>query len=91
MAIGEGLFSAVPNTVWVVVHAITVLVGLYYLTKAKSDTMLMWAFILYTVSGVLYTLVHLGYVDSYTTHILESVFMLIAFVLVGMHAVKCCR
>ena len=91
MAIGEGLFSAVPNTVWVVVHAITALVGLYYLTKSRSDSTLMWVFILYVVSGVLFVLVHLGQVDMYTTHILESVFMFIAIILIGTHAVKCCR
>jgi hypothetical protein len=90
MAIGAGIFTAVPAMVWTVVHIVTALVGLYYLTKSKGgDKMLTWAFVLYIVSGVLYSLVHLNYVDSYTTHILETVFMLIAFVLIGQHAVSC--
>ena len=46
MAFGEGWFSIVPNAVWVVVHLVTLLVGLYYLTKARADTGLLWAFIL---------------------------------------------
>lgn len=90
MAFGEGLFSAVPNMIWVIVHLVTALVALYFLVKTKEgDKMLTWAFGLYLVAGVLYTLVHLGYVDNYTTHILESVFMLVAFVLVGKHAMMC--
>ena len=80
----------VPNAVWVVVHLATLLVGLYYLTKARADKGLLWAFILYMVAVLLYTLVHLGAIDNFTTHIVETVLVLVAFILVGQHAVKCC-
>ncbi|HSU73003.1 MAG TPA: hypothetical protein VLJ21_04095 [Candidatus Binatia bacterium] len=90
MAIGEGLFSAIPNMAFVVIHAVAALVALYYLFKSSGgDKMLTWAFVLLAVSAALYALVHLAVVDQYTTHVLESVFMLIATILVGVHAVKC--
>ncbi|MBI4144837.1 hypothetical protein HY493_01365 [Candidatus Woesearchaeota archaeon] len=90
MAFGEGWFTAVPNMVLFVVHAITVLIALYFLVKSKEgDKLLMWAFGLYLVPGVLFMFVHLGYVDSYTTHILEVAFILVAFILVGKHAMMC--
>jgi|GEM_PF-6082300 len=90
MAIGEGLFSAIPDPVFVVVHAVAALVALYYLFKSKgTDKMLTWAFGLLALSSVLYVLVHLNSVDGYTVHVLESVFVLLVAILVGQHALKC--
>lgn len=90
MVIGVGLFSGIPDIAFVVIHTIAALVALYYVFKTKGgDAMLTWVFVLLAVSAALYALVHLDYVDGYTTHVLESVFMLVATILVGVHAVKC--
>ena len=90
MALGAGLFSFIPDMGFVVIHAIAALVALVYLFKSKGgDKMLTWAFALLAVSSVLYTLVHLGSVDGYTVHVLESVFALVVAILVGKHAVNC--
>lgn len=88
MAFGAEWFTWVPNPVWIVVHAVTVLAALYFLSSAvkKNCKELAWAFGLYAVGAVLYTLVHLGAVDNYTTHILESVLVFVAVILVYLHS-----
>ena len=87
----EGLGTAlhsIPDMVWAVVHLVTALVAFLFAVKAKDNAQWMWAFVLYGVTGVLYTLVHFGQVDAYATHILESVLVFVAFILVGMSAMK---
>lgn len=82
------VFGAVPDPVWTLVHLVTALVAFWFASKAKENKQLMWAFVLYGVTGVLYALVHLGQVNSYTIHILESVLVFIAFIIVGMSVTK---
>lgn len=91
MAFLDGLgqaFSAIPNSVWAVVHLVTALAAFWFAYKSKDNAKWMWAFVLYGVTGVLYTLVHFGQVNNYATHIIESVLVFVAFVLVGMSAMK---
>ncbi len=90
MAFGAGWFSSVPSLVWIIVHLVAALIGLYYLTKAKSAVLLMWAFLLFIVSSVLFTLVQLGTLDGLTVSALSTVMIAVAFVLVGQHSGKCC-
>lgn len=91
MAFLDGLgqvLSAIPNQVWAVVHLVTALVAFWFAYKAKGNAMWMWAFVLYGVTGLLYTLVHFGQVNNYATHIIESVLVFVAFILVGTSAMK---
>ena len=74
----------VPNPVWAAVHLVTALVGLWFAFKAKENKLLMWGFILYAIPALLYTFVHYSLVDSYATHILESVLVFIAVILFGV-------
>ena len=90
MAFLDGLgqaLSAIPNPVWAVVHLVTAIVAFWFAYKSKNKQW-MWAFVLYGVTGVLYTLVHYGQVNNYATHIIESVLVFIAFVMIGMSAMK---
>lgn len=90
MVIGVGLFSGIPDIAFVVIHAIAAIVALYYVVKTKGgDAMLTWVFVLLAVSAAMNALVHLNQLDGYTSHVLESVFMLVTTILVGVHAVKC--
>ena len=91
MAILDGLGQAlalIPNQVWAIVHLVTALVGFWFASKSKGNKNLMWAFVLYGITGVLYTLVHYGQVNNYATHILESVLVFVAFILVGVSTSK---
>ncbi|MBI3035305.1 hypothetical protein HYY71_03195 [Candidatus Woesearchaeota archaeon] len=91
MAFLDGLgqaLSAVPNQLWAVVHLVTALVAFWFAYKSKGNQQWMWAFVLYGVTGVLYTFVHFGQVNNYATHILESVLVFVAFILIGMSAMK---
>ena len=91
MAFLDGLgqaLSAIPNNIWAVVHLVTALAAFWFAYKSKGNNQWMWAFVLYGVTGVLYTLVHFGQVNNYATHIIESVLVFVAFVLVGMSAMK---
>ncbi len=91
MAFLDGLgqaLSAIPSTVWAIVHLVTALVAFWFAYKAKDNKQWMWAFVLYGITGVLYTLVHFGQVNNYATHIIESVLVFVAFVIIGMSAMK---
>lgn len=91
MAFLDGLgqaLSAIPNPVWAVVHLVTALVAFWFAYKAKNNAKWMWAFVLYGVTGLMYTLVHYGQVNNYATHILESVLVFVAIILFGMSAMK---
>lgn len=91
MALLDGLgqvFSAIPNPVWAVVHIVTAVAAFWFAYKAKDNPQWMWAFVLYGITGVLYTLVHFGQVNNYATHIIESVLVFVAFILVGMSAMN---
>lgn len=62
----------------------TVIAALAFLARAAKEPghkYMAWALALYGIGGLLYTLVHLGAVDNYTTHILESVLVFVAFIL----------
>jgi len=91
MAFLDGLgqaLSAIPNNIWAVVHIVTALVAFWLAYKLKDNAKWMWAFVLYGITGVLYTLVHFGQVNNYATHIIESVLVFIAFILIGLSATK---
>ena len=91
MAMLDGLgqaLSAVPNPVWTVIHLVTAVVAFWFASKSKGNNNLMWAFVLYGITGLLYTLVHLGQINNYATHIIESVLVFVAFILVGLSASK---
>lgn len=84
--IGDFLYSVVPNTGWAVVHLITALAGLYVASKVKHNAKLVWAFVLYAISALLYTSVHfgLGIIDQGTAHLVESVLVFVAIILFAM-------
>ena len=87
----EGLgtaFKAIPDSAWGIIHLVTALVAFWFAYKSKDNKQWMWAFVLYGITGVLYTFVHFGQVDSYATHILETVLVFVAFIMVGMSAMK---
>ena len=91
MAFLDGLgqaLSAVPNNIWAAVHLVTAVVAFWFAYKAKNNTKWKWAFVLYGITGVLYTSVHFGQVNNYATHIIESVLVFVAFILVGMRVMK---
>lgn len=87
----EGLgaaFRLIPDSIWAGVHLLTALVAFWFAYKLKDNKMFMWGFVLYGITGVLYTLVHFGKVDSYATHILESVLVFVAAIFVGTTLMK---
>ncbi len=88
--IGDFLYSVVPNTGWAIVHLVTALVGFYFAYKLKDNAKWMWGFVLYGIGGLLYTTVHLnlGIIDNGTTHLVESVLVFVAIILLGMGAMK---
>ena len=91
MAAWDGLgqaLSAVPNNLWAVIHLVTAIVAFWFAYKLKNNAKWMWAFVLYGITGALYTLVHFGQINNYATHIIESVLVFVAFILVGMSALK---
>ncbi len=81
-------FKLVPDPVWAVVHLVTAIVAFYFTTKVKENKQLLWAFVLYGVTGLLFTLVHFGKADFYATHVLESVLVFVAIILFGMSKMK---
>lgn len=87
----EGLGTAlgqVPGVVWEAVHLLTAIVGFWFAYKLKDNKTLMWAFVLYGLTGILNTLVHLNLLHSYAVHIVESVLVFVAVVLVGTSMTK---
>ena len=87
MAFGAGWF---PTNQWlfVIIHLITAAAAFYYSSKLKSHNKVMWAFVLYGITGLLYTMVHLGWIDNYFTHVTETVLVFIAFLMIGMSMTK---
>lgn len=91
MVLLEGLgaaFRLIPDPVWAAVHLVTALTGFWFAYKLKDNKMFMLGFTLYGITGVLYTLVHFGQVDSYATHILESVLVFAGAIAVGTTLIK---
>ena len=88
--VGDILYRVIPPTGWAVVHLVSALVGFYFAYKVKDNAKWMWAFVLYGIGALLYTSVHLGLglIDNGTTHIVESVLVLVAIILFGMGAMK---
>lgn len=87
----EGLGAAlgqVPDVVWEAVHLLTAVVGFWFAYRLKDNKALMWAFVLYGLTGLLNTLVHLNQLHSYAVHIIESVFVFVAVLLIGTNAAK---
>ena len=91
MALGENLFNGIPNIIWIFVHAIAALVGIYFLITLHLDKKITWALILYAVSASLFVLVFFDIIDLLAVHVISTVFLLVAFILVGKHAHICCR
>ena len=58
------------------------------MVKLKNNMNLMWAFLLIALGQLLFAFVHLGWMDNYTTHILETVIVLVVVLLVGMNSTK---
>ena len=84
MAFGIGIFSNIPDVAFVVIHLFTFLAGIYFATKAKGNTKVMGAFALYGFTGLMYALVHLGSIDGYFTHVIETVLVFVAIILIGL-------
>lgn len=91
MALGESIFNGVPSFVWVILHSIAALIGIYVLVKLHLDKILTWAFILFTVSSALFVLVFLNIIDLFAIHVIATVALLISFILIAKHAHICCR
>jgi hypothetical protein len=86
MATGADWFTWIPNHAFTAIHAVTAVVALVFLVKAAKAgrAALAWAFGLYAVgSGVLSMLVHFGLFDLYALHVVESVLVFVAFILVS--------
>lgn len=81
-------FSAVPTQAWAVIHFLTALTAFWFAYKLKNNKNWLWAAVLYGITGVLYTFVHLGQLNNYATHILETVLVFAAFLIFGMGAMK---
>ena len=88
--IGDFLYSIVPPAGWAVVHVITALVGFYFAYKVKNNAKWMWAFALYGIGALLYATVHLGLglIDNGTAHLVETVLVFVAVLLIGNSAMK---
>ena len=88
--LGDLLYQIVPPAGWAVVHLVTALVGFYFAYKVKNNPKWMWAFVLYGIGALLYTTVHLGLglIDNGTTHLVESILVFVAIILLGTGAMK---
>ena len=91
MALGETIFNGVSSFVWLVLHSVAALVGVYFLVKLHLDKQLTLAFILYVITSALFVLVFLDILDLFLVHVLSTVILLIAIILIGVHAHYCCR
>ena len=86
MVLLEGLgnaFVAIPNPVFAVIHLVTAIAGFYFAFKMKDNAMYLWGFVLYGLTGLMYTLVHFDLLHPYAVHVLESVLVFIAILMIG--------
>ena len=88
MAFGENWFAWITPTLAIVIHLIIFLIALWYMVKAKKNNNLMWAFLLLALGQLFYAFVFLKWMDQKTTLVLNTVFILIAIVLVGKSSMK---
>ena len=88
--VGDFLYGVVPNAGWAIVHLITAVAGFYFAYKVKGNAQMMWAFVLYGIGALLYTTVHfgMGLIDTGTAHLVETVLVFVAVILIGMSATK---
>jgi len=91
MALGETIFNGIPSVVWVLLHSVAALIGIYVLVRLHLDKPLTWAFILFVISSSLFVLVFLDIVDFFAIHVLSTAALLISFILMAKHAHICCR
>lgn len=88
MAFGAGWFTWINATLASIIHVIIFLIAVWYMTKAKKNNNLMWAFLVLALGQLFFAFVHWGWMDNYTVHIIETVFVLVAVLLVGAEYTK---
>ena len=88
MAFGENWFAWITPTLAIIVHLVIFLIAVWYMVKAKKNNNLMWAFLLLALGQLFYAFVFLGWMDQKTTLVLNTVFVLVVILLIGMDATK---
>lgn len=80
------IYSALPPVLFLVVHVVNLLIGIYGAYWAHSNNQGLWTVVfgLWAVSELVYLTVHLGldFVTQLTAHTLQEVLLLIAFLYV---------
>ena len=84
MPIGD-FVTTIPNTVFILVHVVALLVGLYgaYWANGKKQDLWMAVFGLWALSELVYLITHAtGAINALFAHTLQEVLLLVAFLYV---------
>ncbi|VVB80831.1 Uncharacterised protein [uncultured archaeon] len=80
-----GFVAQIPNSVFIVVHVVAMLIGGYFALKFKGRP-LFALFGLYVLAELAYLLYHLYVFNMLFSHVLAEVFLLVGIILVGLKA-----
>ena len=90
MAFGTEIYNLLPNEAYMLVHAISLVLGLWLAMKAFEMKKTSWGYLfgLFALSELMHELSHLGITTLPFTHLLQEVFLLVGFGLVAMDMMK---
>lgn len=75
--------TQVPNGVFISVHTIALLLGVYFAVKNKSKN-LFYLFLLYSLAELAYLLYHIMIFNMLFSHVIAEVLLLIAILVIGL-------
>lgn len=78
-----GFVAAVPNPVFIAIHAAALLIGLYFAMRHKGKP-LFAVFLLYAGAELAYLLYHIPVFSMIFSHVVAEVLLLAAIIIAGM-------